>query len=105
MKAYRFKYAGRPRNVFPFEILKIEAAENYSIIHLKEGKSMIIAKTLKRFEEELENVFFRINRKLLINIDSIDSQEGNQLKLNNGQSHRISRRRILGFENIIKKAV
>jgi two-component system LytT family response regulator len=105
MKTYRFKYAGQRKHIFEYEIIKIEAAENYSIVHLIEGKKIIIAKTLKKFEEELKIGFFRINRSTLINLNYVRDNAGNQLILKNGQEYKISRRRLNNFSILINKAI
>ena len=49
-------------------IILLEAKGNYTIIHLKNGKKMMIAKTLKSLEEKLDNHhFYRVHRAFLIN--------------------------------------
>ena len=49
-------------------IILLEAKGNYTIIHLKNGETMMIAKTLKSLEEKLDNHhFYRIHRTFLIN--------------------------------------
>lgn len=103
MKTYRFKYAGQRKHIFDYEIIKIEAAENYSIVYLMEGKKLIIAKTLKKFEAELVSGFFRINRSVLININFINSSIGDQVILKNGQRFTVSRRRLNNFSILINK--
>jgi two-component system LytT family response regulator len=105
MKAFKFKYAGQRKYIFDHEISRIEAAENYSIVHLIEGKKIIIAKTLKKFEEELKIGFFRINRSTLINLNYIKKNSGDQIILKNGQEYRISRRRLNNFSILINKAI
>jgi two-component system, LytTR family, response regulator len=105
MKAYKFKYAGKRKHIFDYEISRIEAAENYSIVHLIDGKKVIIAKTLKKFEEELKIGFFRINRSTLINLNYIQDNAGNQLVLKNGQEYKISRRRLNDFSILINKTI
>lgn len=103
MKTYNFKFAGQKKHVFEYEISRIEASENYSIVYLLNGKNIIIAKTLKKFEEELKTGFFRINRSNLINLNYIQKNFGDQLLLKNGQVFQISRRRLNNFSIIINK--
>ena len=103
MKTYRFKYAGQRKHIFEYEIIKIEAAENYSIVHLVDGKTLIIAKTLKKFETELVSGFFRINRSILVNLNFIISSIGDQVIMKNGQRFKISRRRLNNFSILINK--
>jgi two-component system LytT family response regulator len=103
MKTFKLKYAGQKKHIFEYEIIKIEAAENYSLIYLLEGKTIIIAKTLKKFEAELVPSFFRINRSVLININFINSSLGDQVIMKNGQRFKVSRRRLHNFSILINK--
>ena len=103
MKTYKFKYAGQRKHIFEYEIIKIEAAENYSIVHLIDGKTLIIAKTLKKFETELVSGFFRINRSILVNLNFINTTIGDQVIMRNGQRFKISRRRLNNFSILINK--
>lgn len=49
-------------------IILMEAKGNYTLIHLKNEKKMLIAKTLKSLEKNLNNnQFYRIHRTFLIN--------------------------------------
>ena len=53
-------------------IILLEAKGNYTILHLKNEKKMMIAKTLKSLEENLANHhFYRIHRAFLINSSCI----------------------------------
>lgn len=54
------------------EILWLEADINYTIIHLKSNGKIIVAKTLKMFEDFLDpNQFIRISRGAIVNIKYI----------------------------------
>ena len=105
MKTYKIKYAGKQSKILAEDILKIEAAINYSIIYLKSGTSIIVARTLKKYEKELQNVFFRVNRSTLVNLKFINLHSNGQVMLCNGQSFTISRRRINHFNILINHAV
>ncbi|MFK7749305.1 MAG: LytR/AlgR family response regulator transcription factor [Kordia sp.] len=53
-------------------ILYCEASGNYTTLHLKQTKQLIVSKNLKRVEDMLgENGFFRVHRSFLINITKI----------------------------------
>lgn len=86
-------------------IILLEAKVNYTNIYLRNGKVMMIAKTLKSLDRILEtHRFYRIHRAFLINgnhLQSYDSDSGEVLLTNN---HRAitSRRRKLSFEGLIK---
>lgn len=97
MKTYKVKLAGNRRRISSDEIMLIEAAENYSIICLHSGKRLIVARTLKKYEEELHQQFFRVNRSALINLRCIQQSFDDQVLLSNGQQLTISRRRLNRF--------
>lgn len=54
----------------PSEIVYIEAAGNYSVFHLCNGKTETVTMLLGRVEEQLTGeAFFRIGRSIIINLD------------------------------------
>lgn len=54
------------------EIIRCEAQGNYTQFYFRGGKKLLVSKTLKSFEEILEDLnFFRINRSNLINLKRI----------------------------------
>lgn len=86
------------------EIILLEAEENYTHLHLQNGKKITIARTLKAFEKVLDAYHFhRIHRAFLINfvhLKSYDLTLGEALMTNN---YRViaSRRRKVAFEGQI----
>jgi DNA-binding LytR/AlgR family response regulator len=53
-------------------IVYIEGKGNYSIIHLKNQKQVVMAKTLKKFEAQLRlNQFVRIHKSYLVNTEAL----------------------------------
>lgn len=56
------------------EILRFESVGNYTQIFLKDKQKIMVAKTLKEFDEMLNGFgFFRIHQSHLINMDAIKS--------------------------------
>ncbi len=56
------------------DIVHLEADSNYSIFYMKDGKRIVVAKTMKDFEEVLdENVFVRIHKSHIVNLDHLKS--------------------------------
>ncbi len=53
------------------DIVYIEAQNVYSAVYNKEGKNIIIRKTLKQWEEHLPVYFARISRSIIVNINFI----------------------------------
>jgi DNA-binding LytR/AlgR family response regulator len=86
-------------------IILLEAKINYTNIYLKNGKKIMLAKTLKSFEELLFNHhFYRIHRAFLINgnhLQAYDAELGEVILTNN---HRVvtSRRKRELFETQMK---
>ncbi|MDG1913934.1 MAG: LytTR family DNA-binding domain-containing protein [Crocinitomix sp.] len=69
-------------------ILYAQADDNYSIIHLMDGKKHVVSKTLKFFDEMLKDLgFMRIHKSHLVNMGGItEYKKGKtaQVKLSNG---------------------
>src|SRR5919109_930335 len=56
------------------KLVRIEASSNYSRIYLSDGKTLFVAKVLKKFEEELDKrVFVRPHKTHLVNSSFIQS--------------------------------
>jgi two-component system LytT family response regulator len=55
------------------DIIRFEAESNYTHIYIKNKKKIMVAKTLKSFEDQLPNtIFCRIHSAHLINLNEID---------------------------------
>lgn len=53
-------------------IVKIEAMSNYSTFYLNDKKKIIVSKTLKEYENVLDETYFmRINRSVIVNLNYI----------------------------------
>lgn len=75
------------------DIIKIQASTNYSLVYFCDGKILISAKTLKKYEKFLTPQFIRCNRNLLINRKYIKTLS-KEITLTNGEKHLFSRRRF-----------
>lgn len=63
----------RKQSIQTNEVLFLEAKANYTIIYLADGKSILAAATLKRFENKLpKNTFCRPNKSFIIHLDFIE---------------------------------
>jgi len=78
-------------------ILHIESSSNYSKLFLLEGKSILVTKLLKEFEDLLVPYqFFRVHNSHLINLKYIKKYirgEGGQVIMQNGDVIDVSRRK------------
>ena len=53
--------------VHPEQVLRCESSSNYTYVYLREGRKVILSKTLKWIEELLPAYFLRIHQSHLIN--------------------------------------
>lgn len=83
------------------EIIYCEAESNYTKIHMKDGKSHIVSKTLKDYENMLINHhFFRVHHAYLINTKEIKKYirgDGGYVIMNNDVSIDVSKRKKEAF--------
>ena len=90
------------------DIVWLEASDNYTNIFLSNNnnKKIVASKTLKEFEAILPtNVFFRIHRSSLINIDYIkeySNAEGGTILMSDGTSIQVSKARSQEFAEFLK---
>tara|TARA_B110000438_G_scaffold149789_1_gene144116 strand:+ start:333 stop:1109 length:777 start_codon:yes stop_codon:yes gene_type:complete len=79
------------------EVNYFEASNNYSIIHMVNREELVVSKSLKEFNEILDdNGFIRIHKSYLVNRDQISTynrNDGMSIELNNGITLPVSRRR------------
>jgi two-component system LytT family response regulator len=92
------------RSILSRDIIFLKANINYTEIHLQNGKKFILAKTLKRFQEDYEQFgFVRISRSVIVNMEFV-AKTGIQfenLKLKNKIQFKVSRRRRENLRSII----
>lgn len=83
------------------EIIYCESLDNYTQFFLTDGKKIMVSKTIKHFEELLdENKFFRVHRSNIINLSYIDKYvkgEGGYVVMKQGARIPVSRRRKESF--------
>lgn len=78
------------------EIILLEALDNYTVIYLKNGKPIIIARTLKSFENSLKSFSFqRIHHGCIINLKHLEryNPENGKIDLTNNFKAIASRRK------------
>ncbi len=80
------------------EVVSLQADSNYTIIHLKDMQKLVISKTLKDFEELLDqSQFARIHKSYIVNLKYIkeySSSDGGIVKMIDGNQWSISRRQL-----------
>ena len=87
--------AGRVDVVNVDHLVRIEAQSNYSKLYFVDGTTLVVAKVLRKFEEQLsQNPFIRAHKTHLVNLHFIRSLEGlhhKHLVLDNGDNIAVSR--------------
>ncbi|RZJ64083.1 MAG: response regulator transcription factor [Flavobacterium sp.] len=75
-------------------ILRVEAMSNYSVFLLTDAKKIVVSKTLKDYENVLDDEhFMRINRSVIINLDYVVKYrkgDGGTLELSDGSEIEVS---------------
>ncbi|SOD14247.1 LytR/AlgR family response regulator transcription factor [Pedobacter xixiisoli] len=75
-------------------ILRVEAMSNYSVFLLTDNKKIVVSKTLKEYENLLDDEhFMRINRSVIINLDYVIKYrkgDGGTLELSDGAEIEVS---------------
>ena len=83
------------------EIIRCEAEDNYTHIHLKNGSKITASKTIKAYEDLLSGVnFYRVHKSHLINLNYMRKfvkGDGGYLVMDDGMKIEVSRRRRPAF--------
>ncbi|MCH2198987.1 MAG: LytTR family DNA-binding domain-containing protein [Flavobacteriales bacterium] len=84
------------------DITHLEAQDQYTVVHLSDGRSILSSKTIKYFEERLsKRIFFRLHRSYIVNIahhlKEYSRQEGGFVILSNDNEIPIARRKLQVF--------
>lgn len=89
------------------EIVYLEGENNYTKIFMWQKKPLVVSKTLKEFESILpEDSFFRIHKSEIINLKYLEEYsnfDGGKVRLKDGSSLEISRRRLSNFLVFVKE--
>lgn len=79
------------------EIIRVEADRNYSTFYITDGRKIIVSKSIKDFEDLLNDKgFYRIHKSHIINISMVkyfDKAEGGYVVMNDGVSIPVSSRK------------
>jgi two-component system LytT family response regulator len=78
------------------DVVSLQADSNYTIIHTKDMQKLVVSKTLKDFEELLDdNQFVRIHKSYIVHLRYIkeySTADGGIVKMADGNQWSISRR-------------
>jgi DNA-binding LytR/AlgR family response regulator len=86
-------------------IIRVEAISNYSKLFFSNGKSLVVAKVLRWFEERLsvqhngenKSIFLRTHRTHLVNKNFIRRYSNGKIELYNQQCINVARRKKRDF--------
>lgn len=83
------------------DIIRCEAEDNYTHIHLRDGEKITASKTIKAYEDLLSGVnFYRVHKSHLINLNFMRKfikGDGGYLIMDDGKKIDVSRRRRPAF--------
>jgi two-component system, LytTR family, response regulator len=99
-------YEGGKSIVSVDEILYLQGLDNLTMVYMTKNRKVMVSKTLKHFEEILQQDFFRIHKSFLVNLkyaSKILSREAFFLELNDGTQLPISRRNYKPLNDVLKK--
>ncbi|MFK8100884.1 MAG: LytR/AlgR family response regulator transcription factor [Saprospiraceae bacterium] len=89
------------------EIIRCEAEDNYTHIHLKGGEKITASKTIKSYQELLAGVnFYRVHKSHLINLNYMRKfvkGDGGYLVMDDGKKIEVSRRRRPAFMEELRR--
>ncbi len=89
------------------EVLYCESDSNYTTLYMREGKKLIISRTLKEFEDLLvDQDFIRVHHSHLINKKHIKKYikgEGGEVIMSNGKNVPVSRRMKQGLMDSLER--
>jgi DNA-binding LytR/AlgR family response regulator len=91
---------GGRQNFYPEEIAFLQAEINYTKIFLMSGQFVIVATTLKKLEQRLQNTnqFIRINKTFMVNLGYVVDIQDATIRLENDLQIAFSRRKWKRFE-------
>lgn len=66
-----FKSDGRVVFLKPEEIVRVEAADNYVLLHLVDAPRLMLRETMSALEERLGSDFVRVNRSAIVRLEQV----------------------------------
>ena len=88
------------------DIIFLKSEGNYTSFHLKNGKPILVSKSIKEYENILdEQLFFRTHQSFIINVHYLSKvlkEDGGLILMEDGTKIPLSRRRKDDFMNFLK---
>ena len=95
-QAWKLTLSTGDRSYFvpPADVMHCSADDNYTELHLNDGRRFVSARTLKEYEEMLEPWgFLRVHRSSLVNRAAVSHLDDSHLVLKSGARVEVSRRK------------
>ncbi len=89
-------HVGSRTHILPADIMYISADINYSVIHLTNGRSILVSTTLGKIEKrlfEFKNLV-RVHKSFVVNTAYLQKIYSYQVELKNGVFCKVSRRKM-----------
>ena len=103
-KKIHVKTNGRYHVIDPSEIFFCKADGSYTRILLEGVEKVVVSRSLKEVSKDLpETRFFRCHHSCIVNLEKVKSYNKKELKLTNGMTLPVSRRRYNDLVRMIKK--
>lgn len=100
-------YKSGIRIVNSIEIIRIEGVRNYSRVHLINSEKILVAKTLKEFEQLLDfSLFYRVHQSNIVNLKCVTAYikgRGGQIQLIDNSIINLARSRKQEFISLLNK--
>jgi DNA-binding LytR/AlgR family response regulator len=97
------KSNGKYEKVLFSELLFVEAADNYVLLHTN-GRKLMVYDTLKNMESLLPAVnFMKVHKSFIVAVDKVSAVEGNTLRITNTQIPVSRNLKEVVLERIIKR--
>lgn len=97
------------KNIAIEKILRIEALSNYSKLYFTDGNTLVVAKVLHWFEDNLvSGRFARVHRSHIININYIQKYNSNRdqlIQLKDNSFIEVSRRKRAGLKKLLQETL
>ena len=106
-KKILFKTSEKVKAVNIDDIVRLESESNYTSVFLKDGKTLLVSKPLKEYNDILEERnFFRSHQSHLINLEFFDvyeKQDGGYIRLKDGTNIPVSKRKKSLLFDLLEK--
>lgn len=93
--------------VYIQDIVRLDSDGNYTTFHLKNKMKIVVSKTIKEYEEMLEELnFFRVHNSHIVNLRYVKNYikgEGGIVKMEDGSEIDVSRRKKEDFLTALRK--